>query len=317
MRLVTVQAPEGQASEVARVAFAVGIAQAAVRQHQVHRPDRQVVTKDVIDLETATPTAKAFIDALMTAPFYDPAEYAVSVRQPRSIVSREPPRRITWPLVEPTMDLFEELWQFSHVTVGFIGRVLIAAMLLAYGMIVHQLLLIVAGLLFLPLLPVLLAVGFGLWTREWRLVGQATGALLIGTGLLVASGVVVALMTGPPLRFNDSPSLLTSFLMSLAIGVAAGLATADDVGRRELIGLAAATQVAILPVWFGIAVVFGFPAAESLSPTQRALMFCINVGTIMLAALCIYAFLGMRGAVVRRFAMGTAKNGDPRAPIST
>jgi len=41
--------------------------------------------------------------------------------------------------------------------------------------------------------------------------------------------------------------------MSLALGVAAGLATSDDVGRRELFGLAAATQVAILPVWFGIA----------------------------------------------------------------
>lgn len=171
MRLVQVKAPEGKGPEVARVAFALGIDQAAMHQQKVYRPNRQAVTKDVIDLETATPTAKVFIDALMIAPFYDPTEYSVSVRQPRSIVSRERPRRITWPLVEPTIDTFEDLWQFSHVTFGFIGRVLIAAMLLAYGMIVHQILLIVAGLLFFPLLPLLLAVGFGMWTREWRLVG--------------------------------------------------------------------------------------------------------------------------------------------------
>lgn len=75
----------------------------------------------------------------MAAPFFDAEKYSIHVRQPRSIVSREKPPELTRPLVEPTIDIFEELWQFSHVTFGFVGRVLIAAMLLAYGMIQQQL----------------------------------------------------------------------------------------------------------------------------------------------------------------------------------
>lgn len=116
MRLVKVQAPEGQGAAVVQVAFDVGISHVSVRQEQVHRPDQRPETKDVVDVEVATPIAKAFIDAVMTAPFFDPTAYSLNVRQPRSIVSREHPAQLTWPLVEPTVDLCEELWQFSHVT---------------------------------------------------------------------------------------------------------------------------------------------------------------------------------------------------------
>jgi hypothetical protein len=307
VRLVKVQAPEGKGDDVAQVAFAVGISQVSLRQEQVYRDNQRKDTKDVVDVETATPTAKAFIDAVMAAPFFDPKTYSIAVRQPRSIVAREQPAKLTWPLVEPTVDLCEELWQFSHVTVGFVGRVVLAALLLAYGMIMDKLLIIIAGLLFLPFLPLLLAVGFGLWTRAWRLVGQGAFALGVGIVLTVAGGAVIALITEPPLRFNEFNPLLPSFLISLAVGIAAGLATADDAGRRELIGLAAVAQIAILPAWFGISLVFGFPAQESTSPAQRGLTFLINVGTIVCAALVIYALLGMRGDAVRRFIRGTAR----------
>jgi hypothetical protein len=77
--------------------------------------------------------------------------------------------------------------------------------------------------------------------------------------------------------------------------VAAALATADDVGRRELIGLAATAQVAIIPVWFGICFVFGFPTLESVSPRQRALSLLLNVGALIAASLATYTLLRMRG----------------------
>ena len=307
MRLVRVKAPEGKGDEVSRVAFAVGISQVTVHQQQVHRADQRRETKDVIDIETATPTAKAFIDALMTAPFFDPKEYSLAVRQPRSIVSQEKPARITWPIVEPTVDIFEELWQFSHVTFGFVGRILIASLLLAYGMIEYNLLFMIAGLLFMPLLPLLLAVGFGLWTRGWRLAWQGAFAFVVSTALMLAGGSIVALMTGPPLRYQEFNPLLTSFLISLAVGIAAGLATADDVGRREMIGLAATAQIAIVPVWFGISFVIGFPQSGSAPPSQRAIAFLVNVATITIASLATYAVLGMRAATVSRFAAGTAR----------
>jgi hypothetical protein len=308
MRLVRVKAPEGSGEEVARVAFAAGISQVTTQQQEVRRANGERETKDVIDVETATPKAKAFLDALMASPFFEAEKFSIAVRQPRSIVSREKPPEITWPLVEPAIDIFEELWQFSLVTYGFVGRVLIAAMLLAYGMIQQQLLIMLGGLLFLPLLPLLLAMGFGLWTRQWRLAGQGLFAFLVAIALLISGGAIVALLANPPLQYNQHNSLVVSFLISLGVGIAAGLATADDVGRREMIGLAATAQIAILPVWFGISFVFGFPVLDSTSPAQRALTFGVNAVTIIVAALCTYALLGMRGEALKGFTQGTVQD---------
>jgi hypothetical protein len=307
MRLVRVKAPEGGGEEVARVAFEAGIAQVTTHQQEVRRANGERETKDVIDVETATPKAKVFLDALMAAPFFDAEKYSIAVRQPRSVVSREKPPEITRPLVEPTIDIFEELWQFSLVTFGFIGRVFIAAMLLAYGMIQQQLLIMLGGLLFLPLLPLLLAIGFGTWTRQWRLAAQGLFAFVVAVALLVSGGVVVALLTNPPLQYNQHNPLIVSFLISLGVGIAGGLATADDVGRREMIGLAATAQMAILPVWFGISFVFGFPVLDSAPPAQRALTFGVNAVTIIIAALCTYALLGMRGDSLKGFTQGAAQ----------
>lgn len=305
MRLVRVKTPEGKGREVAQMAFEVGISRVTFHQQQSLRQGRDDETKDVVDVETATPTAKAFIDKLMSADFFDPEEFTIAVRQPRAIVGGEKPPKLTWPLAEPTVDIFEELWQFSHVTFGSVGRILIAAMFLAYGMIEHQLLIMIAGLLFLPLLPTLLAAGFGALTGQWRLSAHALVGFLVAVALLVAGGALVALMTNPPLRYNDHNPLLVGFLISLAVGIAAGLANADDVGRREMIGLAATAQTALVPVWFGISLVFGFPATGP-APEQRALGFAVSVATIVLASACTYAVLGMRGEHLRRFTRESA-----------
>ena len=114
-------------------------------------------------------------------------------------------------------------------------------------------------------------------------------------------GIVVALFTGPPLRFNEFSSLPVSLMISLIVGVAAGLATADDVGRREMIGLAATAQIAILPAWFGICFVLGFPQVDSAPPINRALGLLANVAVIVVAALVTYAAIGMKGSALRIF----------------
>lgn len=306
MRLVRVKAPEGKGVEVAQVAFRVGISEVSIHQEQTHGQDGRRKTKDAVDVDTSTPAAKAFVDALMSAPFFDPKEYSIAVRQPRTIVSHEQPWKVTWPIVLPTIDVYEDLWQFSHVTYSFVGRAFIAALLLAYGMIQFNLLLIIAGLLFLPFLPVLLAISFGLLTREWRLAGRGAFALIVGTALVVAGSAAVAFMTTPPLRYQEFSSMGTAFLISLAVGVAAALATSDDVGRRELIGLAATAQIVLIPAWLGISLVFGFPALDTTSPAQRMLTFAVNITTIIVASGVIYALLGMRGSDVRRYAVGSA-----------
>lgn len=293
MRLVKVTAPNNSGAGVAKIAFSVGIRQVSIFQIASHRDDGTIEVKDSVDMEVSTSKAKGFVDALLAADFYNQNDYSIAVRQPRSIISRESLRELTNPLVVPATDIFEELWQFSHITIGFVGRILIAACLLAYGLIHQQTLIIIAGLLFLPLLPLLLAVGFGAWTKQFRLSLQGATAFLLAMALLLLGGVLIAAVSSPPLKYDEFNSLPVGLLISAAVGVAAALASVDDVGRRELIGLAATAQIAIIPVWFGICLVFGFPATTGREEiTNRALGFGLGVLMIIVASLAAYVALG-------------------------
>lgn len=294
MRLIKVNAPQGKGADVAQIAFSSGIEKVSLYQTESLQSDGRIETKDTVDIETSTPKGKRFIDALLQNDFYNSENYSIAVRQPRAIISGDSIRELTKPLSEPATDIFEELWQFSHITYGFVGRFFLGACLLAYGLIEQKTLLIIAGLLFLPLLSPLLAVGFGSWTKNFKLAGQGALAFLTATALLFLAGVAVALLTEPPVKYDEFSPLIVSFLISLAVGIAAGLANIDDVGRRELIGLAATAQIAIIPVWFGICTIFGFPAtAGEKDITTRALAFFINVFTIIVASLAIYVLSGV------------------------
>jgi len=301
VRQVTVTAPEGKGADIAKIAFAVGISEVSVHVVRALKSDGAEILNDHLEIETATDLAKAFVEELITRPFFSREEYSITLRQPRSVISSQDVRALTRPLVEPTTDLFQELWQFSQVTFGFVGRIYLGALLLAFGIIEYQLLFIIAGLLFIPLLPMMLGIGFSVWTQQWRLLGQSIFALAVALGLLLAGGITVALLTDPPLQYLESNSIVVGILISVVVGVAAGLATADDVGRREMIGLAATAQVAIIPVWFGVCFVFGFPPANPAPPKQRLLSLLANIATIAVASCLTYAILRMRGDVLQIF----------------
>ena len=293
MRLIKVSAPEGKGADVAQTAFSVGIEKVSLNQAKSLHSDGRTETRDSVDIETSTPKGKRFVDALLAADFYNPEDFSINTRQPRSIISKESLRELTKPLVEPATDILEELWQFTHITYGFVGRIFIAACLLAYGLIQHKILLIIAGLLFLPLLPLMLSIGFGAWTRNWRLSMQGVLACLTAAILLLLGGAAIAAVSNPPLKYDEFNSPLVGFLISVAVGVAAGLANIDDVGRREMIGLAATAQIAIIPVWFGICLVFGFPSTTGESEIMnRALSFFINVITIIVVSMTVYVLTG-------------------------
>jgi len=279
----------------------VGIRDVSLIEIRALHSDETEQRKDHVEIETATHLAKAFVDKLSSSPIFKPEEYSLAIRQPRSIYSTRDVRSLTRPLVEPTSDLFQELWQFSQITFGFIGRIYLGAVLLAFGLVDYRLLFMIAGLLFIPLLPLMLGIGFSLLTRQWRLLAQSSLALMTATILMAAGGVTVALFSHPPIRYAEANSLLTGFMVSLVVGVAAGLATTDDVGRREMIGLAATAQVAIIPTWFGLAMVLGLPANDAVSAKQRAMSLLINVAGIVVASCATYAALRMRGDSLRVF----------------
>lgn len=303
MRLIRVNSPEGRGADVAQIAFSEGISQVSISRVESHRADGDKKTKEIVDIETSTPKGKRFVDALLAADFYNAEDFTVNIRQPRSIISSESARELTKPLVVPATDIFEELWQFSHITVGFIGRNFIAACLLAYGLIHQQILLMIGGLLFMQLLPLLLAIGYGAWTGAWKLVGQSVLAFVIAIVLLTAGGAFVASISDPPLKYDEFNTMLVGFLISIAVGIGAGLANSDDVGRREFLGLAATAQIAIVPVWFGISFIFGFPNTTSQEEiTTRALGFGLNILTLIVASLTTYVLLG---ATSRRLVKAT------------
>jgi uncharacterized membrane protein len=158
---------------------------------------------------------------------------------------------------------------------------------------------IVIAALFLPFLSVVLALSFGLWSEDWPLLRQGAKAILVSVAASIAAGAAVAALHGPPMEFRDFEKPLLSFGISAIIGVAAGLSTADDAGRRYLIGVAAAVQYAVFPVWFGIALVIGFPDVSITG--QRLLTLAINIVTIAGTAAAAYALLGMRRDEVHRF----------------
>ncbi len=43
-------------------------------------------------------------------------------RELRTLLTRDSIAEITRPMVEPAPDVFEDLWQMSHVTAGYVGR---------------------------------------------------------------------------------------------------------------------------------------------------------------------------------------------------
>src|SRR5258705_1257110 len=221
MRQITITAPSGTAQKIADIAFSSGISRVGVSERRVLEADGTATVNDCVELDVSTPAAKAFLDRLASQPFFTRAEYSVAVRQPRALISREDLSDLTVPLVEPTIDVFEELWQFSQVTYGFVGRIFIGGLLLAYGLVEFKLLFMIAGLLFIPLLPLMLSVGFGLWTQQWRLVSQGLFSLVIALLLLVAGGVSVGLLTNPPVHYSYFNALSTGSLVSFAVLVTA------------------------------------------------------------------------------------------------
>jgi hypothetical protein len=290
-----VSAPEGSAQQVAEIAFSTGIKSVSIQQQQDLSADGKRETKDTIDLQTSTPKGKRFIDNLMNADFYNSEDYSINIRQPRALISNENIRELTRPLAEPVLDIYQELWQFSHITVGFVGRFFIGASFLAYGLIQNQTLLIIAGLLFLPILPTLMGISLGILTGNLKLAGQGFLAFLAAMVILFLSGAAVASFNSPPLKYDEFNPLYVGALISLAVGIAGALANADDVGRRELIGLAATAQIAIVPVWFGIKTIFGFSAGEAQNKLlERAVSLPLSVAIIVIAALITYFLLGYR-----------------------
>ncbi|WP_162052163.1 DUF389 domain-containing protein [Pontibacter pamirensis] len=307
MRLITVKAPAGEGKDVVEEALEVGVSHVSVYQAKEYLSDSKERMQDVVEVATSTPKAKQFIENLMQSSFYDPDTYTFTIRHPESLFGSEPPEKETYPITRPTTDVYEELWQFTKITISLVGRVFLSSALLAYGMVKDMLPLIIAGLLFLPYHHHMLATGLGVVLKEWRLLRQGLLALLVTTVMIFLAGVCVALFTKAPVGWEEFGTPVSGFFLASAIGIAAGLAAVDDAGRRELIGLAATAHITVYPAWFGLKIISGFDEGDKW--TEHLLTFCINVTSLTVAAGITLALMRMKGEGIRRFVSRMSHNG--------
>ena len=250
------------------------------------RPD---LRRQIVSVETSTPKARLFVKAMLASSALASTDYSLTSRELRAILDRTDLAELTKPMSEPFPDVIQDLWQLRHVMASYIGRATVGGILLATGIIDDNAVAIVVAALFLPFLAGVLAMSFGLWCHDRRLILRGLAAVALSAALAFAGGLIVAAFTGGPIRFQSFKSPLPSFAISALIGITAGLSIADDTGRRYLIGVAAAVQLAIFPAWLGAAMVLGRPPRETLD--QRLLSFAINFITITATALVSYAAL--------------------------
>lgn len=300
MHQLQVNTPKGKGKTVAELALKVGIRQASVHTVYTHGPNQE---QDVVNVQTDTPTARAFLDALMTASFFDPKNYNILSDNIPALVYSENVAKITQPFDLPVPNVFEELWSQNQLNPTYFAKAIVSALLLSYGMIQNSVLTMIAALLFTPFLTKVQGSAFGLLTRQWPLAVRGSLLLLLSTSITVISGVIVALVIGGPLQYNSFAPMWINFLISLIVGIVAGFATADANGKRELIAMTAAAQFAIFPAWFGIMLVFGLPDANIV--TQRSLTFLVNIVTMLGVSVFVYYLMGYREESLERFTRGT------------
>lgn len=293
MRAVKVSLPPETVPEVLQLLKAHKI-KSASRQLVDHIDEHGDIEERIdISFDTSAPKAKAWLDSLFSAPFFDPAKMSVVTRQRRAIVSSTPTEEVTRPWVEPGVDIQQGLWVFSHPTLGFALRVVLSGAILAYGVINSDMLLMIASMLFLPLVPVVMALGVGLWWGQKRMFLDALMTLLLGLGLLFLTAMGVAYFSTGPVRFDSFPPVYIAAIISTVVGISSALANSDEGGRREVIGLATAAQIAILPVWLGVCVVLGFPGTDDDKVgITRLLSLVINILCIAAASLATYIAIG-------------------------
>jgi hypothetical protein len=299
MRLITIRAPSGKGKAVAELAFEKGVKEVAIHSTSVHNAEGRSTVQDVVQIETATPVAKEVIEALMVSSFYHPKSYSFTVRHPESIFAAKEPKEEIHPIIRPSTDVYEELYQFTKVTISLAARVFLSAILLAYGMRENFLPLMIAGLLFLPYHHHMLGVGLGFCLQEWGFLKQAVTALLVSTVLIFLAGICVGLFTSPPIKFDISGSFLSGAILSAVIGLAAAIGSVDDAGRRELIGLAATAHISVYPAWLGLYLVFDTFNHHKVE--EHAIAFLTNIAVLTVTAGVTYVLVKMKGEGIKRF----------------
>jgi hypothetical protein len=235
---------------------------------------RDIVTLDIM---LPAPKARSLLDGLSRLPA---GEWSVVSVHPRSVFTGRPLGIETRPFPVPGLEIEEDLWEFAHVTISMILRVLLGAALVAHGMVVGNLPLMLAGLLFLPYHHSLIAIALGAVRGRGRLAGQSLCVFLLSTVLIAIAGAAVAFVEGGSVQWEPAGGTVPGLVIGAIVGTAAALASSDDSGRRELIGLAATAHLSVNPALVGIALM----SSRTGGLSAHVVDFVLAVAALTLAA---------------------------------
>lgn len=297
MQQVTVMTPKGKGKAIANLAHELDIDEATIVSVFVAGPDEE---RDEVTIECSAPQAARLIESVMSAKFYNPKQYTLTADELLSIISSDPPEKISWPMRIDPAAILQDLWTQNHLTVGYVARAFVSTVLLAFGLLEGDITILIIALLFTPFLAQSLAISFGAWMRDWRLARQGALMIVISTAIAILAGALTAAVMGGPITYDEYGTLQSNFAISLLVGIVAGLDMADEAGRREFIAVAGAAQFASFPVWLGICLVLGFPP-DRMTTVWRVVTFFVNIVTILIASLGVYIGLRYRPGNISRY----------------
>ena len=119
---------------------------------------------------------------------------------------------------------------------------------------------------------------------------QGAVALFVTIAILIGASAAVGALVGAPIKFDDFLPPAAAACISVGIGLAGALASLDDVGKREFIGLATAAQVGLVPAWLGLTIVRGFDTMQG----SRLLSYVGNLVIIVATSATVYATVRYR-----------------------
>lgn len=290
MREIRLTLPRGAAEAVFTLARAAGIAEASV--HEVRVLGREEPAEEMT-VKSSTPKIREFLRALLCSPLFDRRTVRFSAHEVLALVDEESAQRVTVPAGVPLTDVHHDLWRHCHVTASLVARTCVSAALLAYAMLKADTLLAVGALIFTPFSPLVLSAALGVAARRRELMLQALRVLALALVLTLLSAALTGALVGGPMIDVDFGGPTRNFVASALIGVMAALADSDEVGRRQLLGLAMAYPFVRLIAWLGLTMTLGAP--EGGERLHDVLLLSGNAVVMTAAAATTYRLIGRDG----------------------
>jgi uncharacterized hydrophobic protein (TIGR00271 family) len=191
-------------------------------------------------------------------------------------------------------DILRQSAESSALSLDYMVLIVIAAMIASLGLLLNSGAVIIGAMLIAPLMQPLLAIGGGLTAAEFRIVWRGVITLAVGMLTTLALAFLIGLLNAgssitPEMLGRGSPSLPDVF-----VALASGLIAAYGMARKDIPSAVAGVAIAaaLIPPWctVGLALALG----DMQLARGAALLFAVNILSIIFAASSGFGWLGMR-----------------------